>query len=169
MTWNWLLANQCHQSCVAGGFPIFICLSTPTFLSVAFVVAFCSFICCFSLRFFLLFVSSFFQDSRRAKDSPIIALVSQCRQLILRSGTGASFSSLFLLRLLVVLCRCEMLNAPMHILLTATASSSSTSTSSADADVDADVDAACCPQGPLLSCAALASRGPLLPSVSVFL
>lgn len=112
------------------------------------------------------FFHLFFQDSRRAKDSPIIASVSQCRQLILRSGTGASFSSLlFLLRLLVVLCRCEMLNAPMHILLTATASSSASSTSSADADVDA----ACCPQGPLLSCAALSSRGPLLPSVSVFL
>lgn len=90
----WLLANQCHQSCAAG-FPIFICLSTPTFLFVAFVVTFCSFICCFS-SFFLLFSSLFFLEAAKAsaKDSPIIAPVSQCRQLILRSGTEAPRSPL---------------------------------------------------------------------------
>lgn len=59
----WLLANQCHQSCAAR-FPIFICLSTPTFLFVAFVVTFCSFICCFS-SFFLLFFSRGSQSQRK--------------------------------------------------------------------------------------------------------
>lgn len=92
----WLLANQCHQSCAAG-FPIFICLSTPTFLFVAFVVTFCSFICCFS-SFFLLFFLFFLEPQRKglAHNRPVIS-VSAADTQIRHWGTPVASSSVFFL------------------------------------------------------------------------